>query len=115
MAKTTKDAPRGPVWEGPDYPRVSAGRYLATVTRVQGPELIRRYRRWSLLVEFQLLSEPEHVRVCAFFNMGQDPARPRVGRNSRYFRAWTMANGELPRKGQQMTANTFQEGQLYEV
>jgi hypothetical protein len=26
-----------------------------------------------------------------------------------------MANGELPRKGQQMTANTFQEGQLYEV
>ena len=60
-----------PTWDGPEYAHVSPGRYDAVVTRCQGPTWVRRYRRWSLLIEFALLSE--NVRVCAFFNMGADP------------------------------------------
>jgi hypothetical protein len=67
-----------------------------------------------LLVEFEMLGEEEETCICAFFNMGNG-AHPKVGRLSRYFSAWTIANGEQPRKGQQMLPDVFLEGQVYEV
>jgi hypothetical protein len=88
---------------------------MAVAVRVQGPEWVRSYRRWSLLIEFELLGERDEVRVCAFFNMGNDPRRPMPGRQSRYFRAWTIANGEPPRKGQTMDPAVFVDGQQFEI
>lgn len=114
-AKSDKIVPRGPVWQGPTYSRVQPGKYMATVTRIQGPGWVRQYRRWSLLIEFELLGESEDVRLCAFFNLGEDPAGTRIGRHSRYFKAWTVANGDLPRKGQEMTPDVFMEGQVYTI
>ena len=67
-----------------------------------------------MLVEFELLGEKESIRVCAFFNMGNG-AQPKAGRLSRYFRAWTIANGELPYKGQRMDPEVFMEEQIYEI
>jgi hypothetical protein len=101
-----------PVWKGAEYMRVSEGRYRAVAKRFQGPTLIRQYSRWSLLVEFELLDDGS--RVCAFYNLGtgRDPTPARQGR---YFKAWTLANGELPRKGQPMVADVFLEGQIYTV
>ena len=104
-----------PVWEGADYPRVAEGRYSAVASRTQGPQWVVRYARWSLMVEFELLSESESVRVCIFFNMGSDPAKPKAGRQSNYFKAWTLANGELPKRGQVMTPETFLDGQIFEI
>jgi hypothetical protein len=104
-----------PVWDGPEYQRVTPGRYSATAVRVQGPEWVRRFKRWSLMVEFELLSESETVRICAFFNMGNDPECPKAGRQTRFYRAWTIANGEPPRKGQKMDPKTFLDGQIYEI
>lgn len=102
-----------PTWDGPEYARVSPGRYDAVATRFQGPEWVRRYRRWSLMVEFELLCESK--RVCAFFNMGTNPERPHAGPQSRYFRAWTLANGERPRKKQKLDPGVFVDGQIFKV
>lgn len=103
----------GLVWDGADLPRVNPGEYLATFAGSQGPEWCRQYRRWSLRLEFVLLDSGQCV--SAFFNFGNDPEGPRIGRKSRYFSVWAQANGELPRKGQQMGMETFREGQIYTV
>jgi hypothetical protein len=102
-----------PVWKGADYPRVPEGLYQAIAIRSQGPEWVRQFSRWSLLVEFELLDDG--TRVCAFFGMGKDPKAPKVGRHSRFFKAWTLANGDPPRKGQKMSADVFQEGQTFTI
>lgn len=102
-----------PTWDGPEYARVSPGRYDAVVTRYQGPEWVRRYRRWSLMIEFELLCESK--RVCAFFNMGTNPERPHAGPQSRYFQAWVLANGERPHKKQKLDPSVFLDGQVFRV
>ena len=102
-----------PTWDGPEYAHVSPGRYDAVVTRCQGPTWVRRYRRWSLLIEFELLSE--NVRVCAFFNMGTDPQRTHAGPQSRYFQAWTIANGGRPSAKQRLDPAVFLDGQIYKI
>lgn len=114
MAKNESRIPV-PTWRGANYARVPAGQYHALAVRTQGPEWIFTFRRWSLLVEFELLGESESARVCAFFNMGDHRAGPKVGSRSRYFQAWMLANGERPRKGQAMVPDVFLEGQMYEV
>jgi hypothetical protein len=76
---------------------------------VQGPEYIRAYQRNGLMLEFAHLDDG--ALASMFLNMG-DGRVP--GRRSRFFRAWTMANGSLPKKGQVMTLETFVvEGLLY--
>ena len=62
--------PPVPVWRGADYARVTAGRYQAIATRHKGPEWVRPFSRWSLLVEFELLDDG--ARVCAFYNFGSN-------------------------------------------
>jgi hypothetical protein len=109
-----QETARGPVWEGKTYQRIAPGRYAACATRVQGPEWVRRFKRWSIIVEFELLGEMEATRVCLFCNMG-NKAEPAVGRHSKYFKSWTIVNGEMPHKGQRMTPEVFLEGQVYEI
>jgi len=102
-----------PTWDGPEYPRVAPGRYDAVATRYHGPVWVKRYRRFSLLVEFELLCESK--RVCAFFNMGTNPERPHAGPQSRYFQAWCIANGERPLAKQRLDPNVFLEGQIFKI
>jgi hypothetical protein len=102
------------VWQGADYPRVPPGDYQAVCTGWQGPEWIKRYRRWSFRAEFCLLSEGECV--SAFFNMGNNKRGAHVGRRSRFYAFWCLANGEPPRKGQQMAWEVLtDDGLLYWV
>lgn len=100
-----------PSWDSATWGRVAAGRYQAAAVRVQGPQWVRRYRRWSLLLEFELLSG-DGIIPC-FFNMGTNPEKPHAGPQSRYFKAWAMAHGELPTKGQKLDAAEFMDGQIY--
>ena len=102
------------IWQGADYPRVLSGDYQAVCVGWQGPQWVRAYRRWSLRLEFSLLSEDSHV--SAFLNMGANPERPHIGRRSKFYVLWCQANGEMPRKGQQIALETFTEpGLLYLV
>jgi hypothetical protein len=107
--------PPMPIWNGPEYFRVTPGIYDAYSIRFQGPEWVRSYQRWSLMIEFELLGEPERVRVCLFLNLGRDQAKPTIGRRSNYFAAWTLANGGLPTRGQAMDPTVFLESQIYRV
>ena len=109
----SKKQSAGLVWNGPDLPRIPAGEYQATCVGSQGPDWCRQYRRWSLRLEFALLDAGQYV--SAFFNFGDNPDGPAIGRKSRFFSAWVQANGELPRKGQRMGMEVFMEGQLYTV
>lgn len=114
MASKIKLSP-GLTWEGADYPHIPPGDYQAVCNRWQGPEWVRAYRRWSLRLEFFLLAE--NCCASAFLNFGSDPKGPRPqGPRSRFYAAWCMANGERPRKGQQIALETFTEvGLLYLV
>ena len=107
------DRGAGLIWRGPDYPVLSAGLYTVRGVRFQGPEWVRSFRRWSLRIEFALVHES--VSVSAFFNFGNDPDAYRIGRQSRFYKAWVIANGEHPRKGQKMAPEVFLDGQFFEV
>lgn len=112
MAKNESRFPV-PVWNGADYARVPEGRYQAIAVGHQGPEWVRKFQRWSMLVEFELLDDG--ARVCAFYNFGNDRSAPKVLRRGKYFKAWTLANGEMPRKVQPMSPDVFLDGQVYTV
>lgn len=104
MASESRDSP-SLTWQGADLPRVSPGDYQAVCIGWQGPEWCRSFRRWSLRLEFSLLTDG--TLVSAFFNLGSDPAEPHIGRRSRFYAVWSLANGGAPRKGRQMALNTF--------
>jgi hypothetical protein len=95
-----------PVWEREQYARITSGRHLVRVVKLQGPEWVRAFRRWSLRLECVVVEDG--ALLSAFFNLGGTPDAPSMpGRQSKYFRAWTMANGEAPRKGQPLDWNIF--------
>jgi hypothetical protein len=49
--------------------------------------------------------DPER-EVCWFLNLGTE-AKPKAGRGSNYWRAWVIANGEMPRKRQILSVRIF--------
>lgn len=108
-------SPPALVWQGADLPRVAPGDYEAVCTGWQGPEWLRTYHRWSIRLEFSLLSEGQSV--SAFFNLdGSEKAPLPPGRRSRFYAVWCLANGEAPRRGQEMALGVFTEaGLLYLV
>lgn len=65
------------------------------------------------MVEFELLDEPK--RVCAFYNMGTNRERPHAGQQSRYFKAWCIANGERPQAQQKLDPDVFLESQVFNI
>src|SRR5271170_2147571 len=103
-----------PVWHGAEYSRVPPGTYTALATKIQGPQWCHAFRRYSFMVEFELLGESGSTRVCLFLNLGSDPKKP-PGRMSNFYKAWTVANGDHPKKGQRMDFEVFTQGQIYEI
>ena len=103
----------GMIWRGPDYPLLDPGKYVVRGVKGQGPEWVRSFQRWSIRIEFALVAEPGYV--SAFYNFGTDRDARYIGRQSRYFKAWSIANGGMPRKGQDMAPDIFLEGQFFEV
>jgi hypothetical protein len=102
----------GPVWDGKVYPRMDPSIYLIRVHTIQGPEWVRRFSRWSIRLECQLMYEPGEV--SGFFNLGNDRSGQRAGRASRYWKAWTLANEAAPRKGERMDPRVFLD-KMFEV
>jgi len=92
-----------PVCEDTPYPRYRPGIYEARCIAV---DIYRdpRFRRHVARLKFRLV--PEGGLVCAFFNLGNGE-KPKVARGSEYRRAWTIANGEQPRKRQVCSKRVF--------
>lgn len=98
------------VWDGVDLPRIPPGDYQAVCIDWQGPEWCVAFWRWSLRLEFSLLDCG--TLVSYFLNFGNE-SKPRIqGRRSKFYKSWSLANGEPPRKGQDMTLGTFIDSSL---
>ena|SRR5271157_3219267 len=94
-----------PVWDGKEYQHHDEGERLIRVFEIQGPEWVRRYSRWSIRLGCCLTDEPGEVSF--FISMGNKGQGPHVGRHSKYYKAWTLANGGPPRKGEAMDPERF--------
>lgn len=94
-----------PVWEGAEYPLYEPGIYDVRCNEIQGPEWLKNNRRWSLRLECNFLTE--NGTVSGFLNLGNDPKRFYIGRESNYFKLWCKVHGGLPRKGQRMSWDDF--------
>jgi len=99
-----------PVFEGGEYARIRSGEYDAQCVFARSYH-DPGFRAWKTLLRFRIIDSGQEV--CGFFNLGRRP-KPHVGRRSRYWAAWTLANGAPPRKRQVMTARVFR-GKVFRV
>jgi hypothetical protein len=92
-----------PVFQGAEYVRIAPGKYSAQCVHAK----IYRdpgFRTWKALLRFRLIEGGQEV--YGFLNLGSGESA-HAGRRSRYWEAWTLANGAAPRKRQAMTARVF--------
>ncbi len=95
-----------PTWDREDYPRIDGGLRMVRAHKIQGPEWVIAYGRWSLRIEFHTMDEPGTVSL--FLNLGTVRKNPKVpGRKSNFYRYWTLANGGPPKRGQTMHWDVF--------
>jgi len=96
------------VWNKEAYSVTDDGPILVRVVEIQGPEWVRNYQRWSLRIGCMGMLEP--VSVSLFLNLAGDEGGPSLpGRQSKFYKHWSMANGDSPRKGQAMNWNIFMD------
>lgn len=107
------NVPSGFTYMGPQYPRLEPGVYLARGVHVDGPVWLKKYRRWSLRVEYALATQ--EIAVSAFYNLGNDPSGWSVPRNGNYARDWAVVNGGRPFPRQEMSPEVFLDGKFLEV
>lgn len=94
-----------PVWQGAERMRIPAGEYTARCVNSQGPMWVRQFGRWGLRLEF--LIDPDEYALSCFFALGENKRTPYIGARSKYYKAWVLANGGPPYKGQAMTPEVF--------
>lgn len=92
-----------PTFNHDPYPRYKAGEYLAIVLDAKISR-VKVFQGWKCVLRLRLVDTDGEV--YAFLNMGRG-ADPVAGRNSKYFRTWTMANGSQPKKRQQLSERVF--------
>jgi hypothetical protein len=98
---------------GDNFVKVEPGVYRAICLRWKGPEWIPAYRRYGFRLIYHLLAED--LEVTMFINFGDKPVPPK-SIASNYFKAWTIANGEAPLRGQAMPPTVFtDDGLLYTI
>lgn len=94
----------GPICESDPYPRYEPGEYEIRCTEAKfyrDP----RFRRLVCRLRCALVIDPER-EVYWFLNLGTGP-KPEAGRGSKYWRAWVIANGILPKKRQVLSVRVF--------
>ena len=93
-----------PICESEPRPLIEPGKYEAYCI---GAELchVRRYKRTSLRLDFQLTFEPD-IQVAKFVNMGQGKGEKR-GPSTDFYRLWSLFNGDLPKRRQPMILDVF--------
>jgi hypothetical protein len=85
-----------PAWDGDDYDSVAPGEYTATIVRVDAPKWLRQYRRWNVIVSYELDSGEQ---VPGYYSLGEDAAQPRVRRKFKYWHLYQVALGKTPQPG----------------
>lgn len=94
--------PDGPVFVEPERPHVASGLHELFCVQAETEE---RFNRKVVKLTFQ--NPLSGTRVYAYFNM-------RVTRGSKFYEAWTIANGAPPKSRQVMGIRVF-KGKFFEV
>lgn len=100
-----------PICEHAAYQWHPPGIYKARCTTVSPIYRDPRFRRWIVRLGFVLL--PDGGRVSAFLGLGNGE-KPKIARGSEYRRAWIIAHGEKPRRGDRMAKSVFLD-KIFEV
>ena len=93
-----------PICESEPRALIAPGEYEAYCI---GSDLchVRRYKRTSLRLDFQLTCEPD-VQVAKFVNMGQGKGVKR-GPSTDFYRLWALFSDDLPKRRQPMNLEVF--------
>jgi hypothetical protein len=102
---------RGPVAYDDYPPRVEPGPYEARCIDAPPFYFDRGFKRWVQPLTFEL--HPNREVLHAFLNMGRG-TQPHAGTRSNFFKAWVIAKGRPPRRGNELTTDVF-ISQLFEV
>ena len=90
-----QQAVKPPTWDGEEYPRIDGGLRMVRAHKIQGPQWVKAYGRWSLRIEFHTMDE--RGTVSLFLNLGTNRKQPKVpGRKSNFYRYWTLASKRRP-------------------
>lgn len=99
----TRSQHGGPVCAHDPYPHIPPGRYDALVTKEE-TYYDKQYMRKCSCLRMAILAEG--VELLHYLNLG-DGKHPEVRRRSKYFSAWVIARGSMPRRGQEMSPAEF--------
>lgn len=99
-----------PVCNAEPYARYPAGEYQV---RAYGSRIYQdpRFRAWKLRIDFHFLTD--NGTVSKFYHLGTG-TKPIVGRGSEYRRAWVIATGRQPDKGEELSPGVF-IGSIFKV
>ena len=88
--------------------RIEPGAYPA-YCRSSSTYWDRRFKRWVCALQFNVLANDlsEMARLTLFLNLGTNKERPRIGRMSNYWKAWTSANGGQPTRNAKLSDRIF--------
>ncbi len=95
-----------PVWDPPEYPKHDGGLRMVCFHKVQGPEWLYSFKRWSLRIEGHFMDEPGEVSFFLNMGSGESPSAGKSG-ESKFFHAWSLANDGPPFKGERMNPAIF--------
>jgi hypothetical protein len=68
-----------------------------------------QFKRWCCIVKFDVFDAGHNLLardVPLWWNLGRGE-KPKVGRRSKYFEAWTRASGEEPKRGDRLSPKVF--------
>lgn len=99
--KGSSDAPVCAV----EYPHIAAGIYTMRCIEAKA-YFDPQFRRHVCRLAFMDPNTGDGASIYGFINLGRGES-PKAGRRSRYWKAWTMANGAPARRGQTMTPKIF--------
>jgi hypothetical protein len=103
-----KEAPFSWIWKGEEYVSIPEGAYDAHCVKWIPAKWVRHWGRYSLNLKFWILAES--VELTMFVNFAENKKTP--GLQSKFFKSWTLVNGDFPRRGEVMSADIFVDPSL---
>jgi hypothetical protein len=110
-ARTRSDLERQPAQPEVSFtfvPRIPPGEYLA-FSRSASIYWDGQFRRWVCAVQFDVMDDSLTMvvaRLTWYLNLGSKD-KIRVGRRSKYWGAWTRANGGQPKRQDRLSPRVF--------
>ena len=92
-----------------EYQRIEPGTYSAYCTKVSKPYWCRVYKRWQVVIAFDIFSANMQplAKLVKFLSLGSKREGPRAHRTSKFFAEWIKANGGPPTRNDRLSPSVF--------